>query len=168
MSVAFIILSIITIVGGLAAIRLKNIVHCALALIAFFAGVAGIFFSLHAEFIGAVQIIVYIGAVAVLLLFAIMLTRHVTGVDSASPFTAGAGWGNLVGLVTFAVLFYSIYDVSFPASPTASSLSVADLGRALMTRYGVPFEVISLLLTAALVGAVVIALEEPKPKGDNK
>jgi NADH-quinone oxidoreductase subunit J len=163
MKIVFYILSAWTIISGIAAISLRNIVHCALALIAFFAGIAGIFFSLHAEFLGAVQVIVYVGAVAVLILFAIMLTRHVTGTEGFTPFSGAAVWGWIASIAILIALFYSLQGYVWPIQESGpQNLGVADIGNAFMTRFAIPFEVISLLLTAALVGAVVIALEEPK------
>src|SRR5258708_2963891 len=165
MSYVFYILAIWTIGSGLMAVVQRNLVHCALALIAFFAGIAGIFFSLHAEFLGAVQIIVYVGAVAVLILFALMLTQRITGNEPASPFSAGAIWGWTTGLMVLGVLIYTIQKTGKPiGAETPPILTVAEIGQAFMTRYAVPFEVISLLLTAALVGAIVMALEEPRHK----
>lgn len=106
------------------------------------------------------------GAIAVLILFAIMLTRNLTGQEGVSPFSGGAAWGWAASLAVFCAMYYSLQDhprcaVIPEASP---SLAVDEIGRLLMTRYAVPFEVISLLLTAALVGAVVLALDEPKNK----
>lgn len=134
--------------------------HCAISLILFFAGIAAVFFSLHAEFLGAIQIIVYVGAIAVLILFAIMLTHRVTGSES-SPFSVGAIWGWLAALIVFGIQIYSLREsISTSSSPNSANLTVADIGQLFMTRYAIPFEVISLLLTAALVGAVIIAMEE--------
>jgi len=164
MEYVFYILAIWTVGSGLLAVLQRNLVHCALALIAFFAGIAGIFFTLRAEFLGAVQIIVYVGAIAVLILFAIMLTRHVTGEETISPFSGHAIWGWLASAGVLAMLIYSLYDQLFIMSGPPSQATVLDIGNAMMRRYAVPFEVISLLLTAALVGAVVIALEEPREK----
>ena len=165
MRLAFYLLGIWTTISGVMAISMRNMVHCALALIAFFAGIAGIFFSLRAEFLGAVQVIVYVGAIAVLVLFAIMLTRNATGTENDTPFSAGAVWGWVISFAVFGILFYSLLGgPSLPALTTIPSLSVAEIGQLLMTRYAIPFEVISLLLTAALVGAVVLALDERKEK----
>jgi len=159
----FYLLAIWTAAMGTLAVSMRNLVHCAIALIGFFAGVAGIFFSLHADFLGAVQIIVYVGAVAVLVLFAIMLTRHVTGTQMEDPFSGGAVWGWLIGLAVAGLLIYSLQGyVTLGNTEVTPGLTVADAGNLLMTRFAVPFEVISLFLTAALVGAVVIALDEPK------
>ncbi len=154
--------------SGLMAVRMRNMMHCAVALIAFFAGIAAIFFSLHADFLGAVQVIVYVGAVAVLILFAIMLTRNVTGFGEETPFSAGALWGWAISAAVLGILcYYGLGDsaiAGFVEPATVPSLTVGDIGNGFMTRFAIPFEVISLLLTAALVGAVVMAVEEPKGK----
>lgn len=154
--------------SGILAVTMRNLVHCAVALIAFFGGIAAIFFLLRADFLGAVQVIVYVGAVAVLVLFAIMLTRNVTGFEDTTPFSAGASWGWLISAIVLASLwFFGLADpgtvgVSSQNSPVP--LTVSEIGTGFMTRYAIPFEVMSLLLTAALVGAVVMAVEEPKAK----
>ena len=168
MKLAFYLLATWTMLSGMLAITQRNMVHCAIALIAFFAGIAGVFFSLHAEFLGAVQIIVYVGAIAVLILFAIMLTHRLTGDEVSSPFSGGAVWGGLASLAVLVVLIYSLGGTAGVQPPAAApSLTVAEIGQGFMTRYAIPFEVISLLLTAALVGAVVLALDEPKGKTKN-
>ena len=91
MEAIFWILSAITVLGALFAITLRNLIHCVLALILFFLGIAGHYFLLRADFLGAVQILIYIGAVAVLMLFAIMLTRHVTGDEGPRKFSVANG-----------------------------------------------------------------------------
>jgi len=81
MTTAFWIISAVTLLGAVLAVTLRNLVHCVLALILFFLGIAGHYFLLRADFLGVVQILIYIGAVAVQFLFAIMLTRNVTGTE---------------------------------------------------------------------------------------
>src|SRR5437667_6137985 len=81
MNAAFWIISAITVLGAVLAMTLRNLVHCVLSLILFFLGIAAHYFLLRADFLAAVQILIYIGAVAVLILFAIMLTRNVTGTE---------------------------------------------------------------------------------------
>ena len=90
----FWILSVIAVLGAIFAITLRNLIHCVLSLILFFLGIAGHYFLLHADFIGAVQILIYIGAVAVLMLFAIMLTRHVTGDEGPRELLGGKWWAS--------------------------------------------------------------------------
>src|ERR1041384_704972 len=92
MDTVFWILSIITAVGALLAVTLRNLVHCVLSLILFFFGIAAHYFLLRADFLGAVQILIYVGAVAVLILFAIMLTRNVTGTEGPREILGGKWW----------------------------------------------------------------------------
>src|SRR2546428_11839364 len=92
METIFWILSAITVIGAILAITLRNLVHCVLSLILFFFGIGAHYFLLRADFLGAVQILIYIGAVAVLILFAIMLTRNVTGTEGPREILGGTWW----------------------------------------------------------------------------
>lgn len=163
MMTAFWILTGVTLLGALLAVTLRNLVHCVLSLILFFLGIAGHYFLLRADFFGAVQILIYIGAVAVLILFAIMLTRNVTG-DQGPREILGVKWwsGAVIAAVVAAVLLRAVtQDPSVAtASPQPAPVPVAKLGQALVADWVVPFEGMAVLLTAALIGAVVIALEE--------
>jgi len=162
MDTAFWILSAITIVGAVLAISLRNLVHCVLSLILFFLGIAGHYFLLRAEFLGAAQILVYIGAVAILILFAIMLTRNVTGIDGPSElggkWWAGVGIATIIGGSLWTVIREDTLGILL-GNPHAES-TVKEIGVALVTDWVLPFEIMGLLLTVALIGAVVIALEE--------
>ncbi len=165
MRFVFYLLSTWTITSAVLAITMRNLVHCAIALMAFFAGIAGVFFSLHADFLGAVQILIYVGAIAILILFAIMLTRNITGDEHVQIFSSGAMWGCIVSLLVLAIIIYVLQDLPVSEKPIFSpNLSVSELGEAFMVQYAIPFEVLSLLLTAVLVGAIVIALEETNQK----
>lgn len=169
MSIMFWILSALTVAGGLAAVLLRNLVHCALALTAAFAGLALLFLQLDAQFAGFAQILIYIGAVAILVVFAILLTR-----SSETPKKGEGGvfshtW--LVGLViaaaVFAVLGWAVLT-TVPAvglDRGAPTVTVQQIGQALMGRYVLPLEVVALLLTAATIGAVIVAMQE---KGNAK
>jgi NADH-quinone oxidoreductase subunit J len=159
----FWILSVITVLGAIFAITLRNLIHCVLSLILFFLGIAGHYFLLRADFIGAVQILIYIGAVAVLMLFAIMLTRHVTGDEGPREVLGGKWWAGMGTAVIIAGLLWAIIrkDALAQLLPAgAAETSVAEIGKALVADWVVPFEAMAVLLTAALIGAVVIALEE--------
>lgn len=167
MEIVFWILSAITVIGALFAITLRNLVHCVLSLILFFLGIAGHYFLLRADFLGAVQILIYIGAVAVLMLFAIMLTRHVTGDEGPREVLGGKWWMGMGTAVIIAGLLWAIIRKDQLAQVLPSDAAnvpyatlVADIGRALVADWIVPFEAMAVLLTAALIGAVVIALEE--------
>src|SRR5213594_1964800 len=164
MDFAFWIISGITVLGALLAVTLRNLVHCVLSLILFFLGIAAHYFLLRADFIGAIQILIYIGAVVVLILFAIMLTRNVTGTEGPREVLGVKWWaGSILAGVMAAMLCWVIQgdkiSQTLPGGEKAKT-SIADIGRAFIADWVVPFEVMAVLLTAALIGAVVIALEE--------
>jgi NADH-quinone oxidoreductase subunit J len=163
MEIAFWILSAITVIGAILAITMRNLVHCVLSLILFFLGIAGHYLLLRADFLFAVQVLIYIGAVAVLILFAIMLTRHVTGTEGPREVLGGKWWSGMATAIIIAGLLWAIIRkdplASMLPAGTAST-SVAEIGRAFVADWLVPLEAMAVLLTAALIGAVVIALEE--------
>jgi len=146
---------------GLAAIRVvttKNVVHAALYLVVVLAGVAALYILLAAEFIAVVQVIIYIGAIVLLILFGTMLTRAPIG--RASDLDNDQRWlGAVVALLLFGVLGAVLSDAygstRLPKDPQVQR--TADVGLAIFQTYVIPFEVVSVLLLAALVGAVVIA-----------
>src|SRR2546423_15698903 len=100
MSITFLILAAVTIAGAVAAMSLRNLVHCALALAATFAGLAGIYLRLDAQFVGFAQILIYVGAVAILIVFAILLTR-----STEPQAVLSSGWlvGNSIAIALFAL-----------------------------------------------------------------
>lgn len=163
MEIAFWILSAITVLGAIFAITMRNLIHCVLSLILFFLGIAGHYFLLRADFLGSVQILIYIGAVVVLMLFAIMLTRHVTGDEGPREVLGGKWWAGMGTAAIVAGLLWAIIrkDQLTQVLPVVGAkTSVAEIGRVLVADWVVPFEAMAVLLTAALIGAVVIALEE--------
>ena len=161
MSVVFYILEALSVAGALSAVLLKNTVHCALALTAAFAGLALLFLKLDAQFAGFAQILIYIGAVAILVVFAILLTGGAgtprDAVYSRRPFTGLAAAAGV-----FAVLGWAILGSSsvLPHESEKPAVTVLDIGNALMGRYVLPLEIVALLLTAALIGAVIVAMHE--------
>jgi NADH-quinone oxidoreductase subunit J len=161
MNAIFCILAVITLGGALAAITFKHLVHCALALTVAFLGLALLFLQLDAQFAGFAQILVYIGAVVILIVFAILLTR---GADLPKDGVFSRSWS--VGLViaagVFAVLGWAVLQsVHFvPQLVAAPAVSVHDIGNALVGRYVLPLEIVALLLTSATVGAVIVAMHE--------
>jgi NADH-quinone oxidoreductase subunit J len=164
-SAIFYLLAAITLAGGLASVLLKHLVHCALAVTVAFAGLALLFLELDAQFAGFAQILVYIGAVAILIVFAILLTR---GSELPKGGVFSPTW--LVGLViaagVFAVLGWAVLaSVSaIPQSNIVPSVTVHDIGLALVGRYVLPLEIVALLLTAATIGAVIVAMHEKKER----
>lgn len=169
MSPVFYLIAALTLGGALAAVLLKNTVHCALAVTLAFAGLALFFLRLDAQFAGFAQILVYIGAVAILVVFAILLTRGsevpVTGVFSKT-------WllGLLIAAAVFAVLGWCVLQSAraLPLEAAAPQVSVHDIGEALVGRYVLPLEIAALLLTAATIGAVIVALHEKELRAKEK
>lgn len=162
MHVAFVILALLTIGSAIAAVSLRNLVHCALFLVAAFAGLAGFYLQLSAQFVGLAQILVYVGAVAILIVFAILLTRS-GGVENQPIFSISWKTGVAVAVMTFGAIAYAVMEnaqIRNAAGPGSSEITVRQLGNALMTVYVLPLEAIALLLTAATIGAVLIAMEE--------
>jgi len=166
MSFAFYLISALTLAGGLAAVLLKNTVHCALALTVAFAGQALLFLELDAQFAGFAQILVYIGAVAILVVFAILLTKG-SETPKGSVYSRHSLMGLVIAAGVFAMLGWAVLkSVSAVPGPGDSpagatpSVTVLDIGNALMSRYVLPLEIVALLLTAALIGAVIVAMHE--------
>ena len=165
MTVSFAILAIITIASAIAAMTLRNLVHCALALVGAFAGLAALYLQLDAQFVGFAQILVYVGAVAILIVFAILLTG---GSEPSKQPIFSATWcvGGAVAIAVFAVLVWvtrSSHAIT-EGFPPVTETSVRQIGDQLMTKYILPLEVVGLLLTAALIGAVIIAMKEEQAK----
>ncbi|MGD0831433.1 MAG: NADH-quinone oxidoreductase subunit J [Terracidiphilus sp.] len=165
MSFVFYILAALTVVGGLAAVLLKNTVHCALALTVAFAGLALLFLELDAQFAGFAQILVYIGAVAILVVFAILLTK---GSETPTGGVFSKLWlvGLAIAAAVFAVLGWAVLRTApmLPRSAPVPVVTVQQIGQALMGRYVLPLEIIAVLLTAAMIGAVIIAIHEKEAK----
>ena len=161
----FAAIAAITLAGALAAATLPNLVHAALSLVLAFLGVAAFYFLLGAEFIGLAQILVYVGAVAVLIVFTILLTRPDGPADSTSGGRFDLNWsGVLVALGVLAGLLWALGRTALPAGQPAEagSMSVLKIGQTLMSEYVWPLQAVGVVLTAALVGAVVLAMEEKR------
>jgi len=159
MTASFILLAALTTAGTAAAMGLRNAVHCVLALTLGFAGVAMLYLQLGAQFVGFTQILVYVGAVAILAVFAIMMTHNDKPMDLPDSHSAWVA-GCIVAVAVFAVLARAILS-STPALPVQPqpAATVQQIGEALMHRFVLPLEIMGLLLTAALIGAVVIAMD---------
>ncbi len=164
MDFGFTIAAGVTLLGALAALTLRNLVHCGLCAALAFLGLAGLYVHLGAEFVGFAQILVYVGAVAIVIVFAILMTRHIDGGDEArfsSSWILGLGAGMLaLGSLVVAVVNRAGPGVVPPKPVTTAKL----IGQELMGRCVPPLEVTGLLLTAALIGAVLIAMKEKEGK----
>jgi NADH-quinone oxidoreductase subunit J len=161
MSLSFAIIAVLTVGSGIAAMTLRNLVHCALALTITFAGLAAFYLQLNAQFVGFAQVLVYIGAVAILIVFAILLTRG-SGPPQQGIFSSGWIFGAAIAAMVFAALVSMVLkSKGLPQeSASAPTATVAQIGDQLMSKYVLPLEVVGLLLTAAMIGAVIIAMKE--------
>ena len=158
-TVVFIILSLVTLGAALAVVTSKNLFHSALFLILSFVGVASLYVLLEAPFLAAVQVLVYVGAIAILIVFAIMLTRRLMAEDLVQR-NAQWGWSALGAVLLFVALGVILFQVNWPVVEAAvPKETISILGQDLMGRYLVPFEVASVLLLVALVGSIIIARE---------
>jgi NADH-quinone oxidoreductase subunit J len=165
MPAVFTIIALITLASAVAAMSLRNLVHCALCAALSFAGLAAVFLELNAQFVGLAQILVYVGAVAILIVFAILLTRG--SEPTVQPIFGRSWWIGLgiAGLV-WGSLAMAVLLSPLPVAPAKSAVEVTSaaavrpIGLELMTTYVLPLEIMALLLTAATIGAVIIAMPE--------
>ncbi|MDM5361325.1 NADH-quinone oxidoreductase subunit J [Peribacillus sp. ACCC06369] len=158
--IAFFGLALVAILGGVLLITLTKVVHMVIALVFTFLSIAGIYMLLSAEFVAIVQILIYSGAITIVMLFGIMLTKHQ---ESDEP--VKGGWGRfslLAAIAGFAVAVYlGIYNLDIPVQPTAlHEDNTKQIGIELFSKYVIPFEAMSVLLLVALVGAIVLAKKD--------
>jgi NADH-quinone oxidoreductase subunit J len=159
-----VIFAVLGLIGLAAAVRLvtaENVVHAALYLVVALGTVAGVFLLLAAEFVAWVQILIYVGAIVVLLLFSLMLTRAPIGREALD--NQQRGLAAVVAIIVLAGLSFLVQDAfgdlpSLRIRPTLTS----DVGDELFSTFVLPFEVVSYLLLAALVGAIVLARRDER------
>lgn len=172
--ISFIVLGIITLVSGYLVVASANLMHAALFLGLSFVGVAGIYLVLGAEFLAAAQILIYVGAITTLIVFGIMVSnlqdlkaggRGVWARVVRNLASFRRGLVPLVAAAGFAILILVIYGRSlWPAeAPPASGSNLATVGRLLFTEYVVPFEIASVILLAAVLGAVALSRRDDQP-----
>ncbi len=154
-SAAFFVLAASTVGSALATVTVRNIFHAAMFLAVSFVSVAGLYITLQADFLGIVQILIYAGAVGVLMVFAIMLTHRPEQGNQPSGIRASA---LLVAALLAIVVVWVVVQTAWPQS-NAQPLqdTVPALADALFGPYVLPFEVASVVLLAAMVGAIVLA-----------
>lgn len=158
-NIAFYLIAALIVFGAIRVVTCRNLVHAALWLTLVLAGVAAQYILLAAEFVAITQVLVYLGAIVVLFLFGIMLTRARTGTDDPldNP-PAARGAAALLGLVLAGIMGYALWDAfrgrQFGEIAVQRTAQVSD---SIFSTYLLPFEVISVLLLAALIGAIVLA-----------
>ena len=165
MTLPFAIIAVLTLASAVAAMTLRNLVHCALMLMVALAGLAAFYLQLGAQFVGFAQILIYIGAVAILIVFAVLLTR---GSEPPRQAIFSTAW--VVGVAIAVSVFGLLSGIILSSEAVTHELrpppetTVRQIGTELMGRFILPLEVIGLLLTAALIGGVLIAMREKEGK----
>lgn len=160
LNIVFYLFALITVVSALIVVSSRNIMHSAFSLLFTLFGVAGLYAMLHADFIAITQIMIYIGGILVLLIFGVMLTSNITGVDIRSGITGKFQKYSMYvvsGLV--ALLLYILYTNTNWIEKEAPEVktTISDIGVLLLTDYLIAFEVASVLLLIVIVGATLIA-----------
>jgi NADH-quinone oxidoreductase subunit J len=163
--IIFLVIAAITLIAGLSVVTSRNLIHSALWLILTFSGIAVFYVLLDAGFFAVIQVVVYIGAIAILFIFAVMLTRRV--MQDSGPQSNSNWWlGALIAVLLFAgiaLIFITWQDfATLKPELTDSSGKVSALGLALVSpdQYVLPFELASVLLVAAMIGAIFVAGEK--------
>ena len=154
-TVAFYVIAIIAGITGVLVVAARNVVHAALYLVGVLGSVGAVYLVLGAEFVGWVQILIYVGAIVILILFGIMLTRAPIG--GVSLDNAQRPVALLVAAVSFGLLTWMIWHTFGHRKLALVPVRTATVGDALFKNYVLPFEAVSVLLLAALVGAIVLA-----------
>ena len=159
-AILFYALAVLTLGSGIAVVTVRNIVHAALALIATFFFVAWLYLLMNADLLWVAQLLIYAGAIPVLLVFAIMLTRRSMS-DTSNAESPNRLWGSLISGGVFLLLIVVLLPANWRLSaypPVSGTVSI--IGTELVNRYSVPFELVSVLLLVGLIGAVVLARRE--------
>ena len=157
--IVFAAVSLVTLGGAIAVVTNKNVLHSAYYLVLAFVGVASVYVLLEAPFIAVIQVLIYIGAIAILIIFAIMLTRRLMSKDMEERNQQWI-WAALGALVLFGVLGWLVYNANWPVLEVAVPKEpISLMGEELLSTYVAPFEIASVLLLAALVGSILIGRE---------
>lgn len=164
--IAFIMLALVAVIGGILLLNLQKVVYMVMAVVFTFISIAGLYILLSAEFLAAVQILIYSGAITIMMLFGIMLTKHNDQEEEKG--NRILKWSVLLGIAGFAVAVYlGIYNLDIPVE--ASNLhenNTKQIGIELFSKYVIPFELVSVLLLVALIGAVILAKRDSKEEAE--
>ena len=157
--VTFYCIAAVVLVSALLAVTLKNLFHSALFLALSLVGVAGIYLFLGAEFLAAIQVLIYVGAIVTLIIFVIMLTAKISD-KSIRQTNQQKFISFIVAMSIFILLSSIILKKEIVHTFIRENVKVSDIGRELITTYGLPFEVISVVLLIALIGAIILSRKE--------
>jgi NADH:ubiquinone oxidoreductase subunit 6 (subunit J) len=157
--VAFYILSTLVIVCAVGVVIFHELIYSALSMVACFIAVAGIYILLHAELVAAAQVLIYVGAISILVIFAIMLTRHRKG-DFWLFFHSQAVWALPAVIATGIAVIAVLSTASYNTTDVGQNPPDETMAELLFTEYSFPFELVSLVLLVAMVGAILLARRE--------
>jgi len=152
--VAFYVLSAITLISALMVAVVRDIIHAVLFLILSFIGVAGLYITLSADFVAVVQVLIYAGAISVLMIFAVLLTPR-SDRDNA-PVSYAAPLSVLAGLLGAVIIFVGLDTDWRQVEGDRFGQTAAEIGQALLDPYALPFEVASIVLVVAMIGAIIL------------
>ncbi|MBU0600563.1 NADH-quinone oxidoreductase subunit J [bacterium] len=155
-NMTFWILALMGIVCAVLAVTVRNLVHAVLFLAGFLMSVAGLFITLEAEFLALVQVLIFVGAIVVLFMFLIMLTHQITDL-SVPQGNQLKGVAVIVATVLFGLIFYLLKAMKWQEVVLPVKGDIANIGRLLLSPYVLAFELVSVALLVALIGAIVIA-----------
>ena len=142
--------------AGIAVVTLRNIIHSAVAMMVCFGSLAGMYALLGAPIVAAAQVLIYLGAISVLILFAIMLTQA-GDANLPAPFHRQLPFAIVVALAIVAMVGWAVFQTDWGMAGEAVSAGVDTIANTLFTDFALPFEIISLLLLAAIIGAIYLA-----------
>jgi NADH:ubiquinone oxidoreductase subunit 6 (subunit J) len=158
--ILFFVLAEVMLITGLLVVTMRDIIRCGLAMMACFGALAGIYVMAGATFVAAAQVLVYIGAISVLVLFAIMLTQT-KDAPSSLVFQTQAVGAAVAAVLLAIVIVVTLTATDWGAVATRIHTATDDLAHVLFADYVLAFEVVSVLLLAAVIGAIYVAKREP-------
>lgn len=158
--IAFFLFALMAITGGVFMLNLTKVIHMVLSIGLSFFGVAGLFVILQAEYLAFVQVLIYAGAITIMMAMGTMMTHHATASEVLKR-----KWHNFFAIISAILIggffFYGLYTTNWPTEiGSVTDNNVMTIGEHLFTRYVIPFELASILLLVALVGAIVLAKKE--------
>jgi NADH-quinone oxidoreductase subunit J len=151
----------VMIIAGLLVVTMRDIIRCGLAMIVCFLALAGIYVLMGVPLLGAAQVIVYIGAISVLILFAIMLTQTKDSAPTRLVFQTQAGPAAVAAVIVAVVIALGVSATDWGAVERGARLGTDIMSRILFQQFLFPFEIVSVLLLAAVIGGVFLAKREP-------
>lgn len=159
-NIMFMIFALLAIGGAVFMLNFTRVIYMVISMAVTFISLAAIYVLLQAEFVAVVQVLIYAGAITILMIFAIMTTNH-QEIDQSTtpPLHHGLVILGVIGL--FAVLFYAVQQAVFPANTVdLATNNTENIGTQLFTLHVIPFELMSVLLTVSFIGAIIIAKRE--------